>query len=56
MESIGDDTPASFSYKYPIDLLLPIFKTNQTGKCSITAKGTLIFTVNGLDVYVMARN
>lgn len=56
MVTIGDSTPHNFSYKYPIDLLLPIFKTNQTGQCSITAKGTLIFNVNGLDVYIMARS
>lgn len=48
-------TSLDFSYKYPIDLLLPIFKTNPTGQFSITARGMLMFTVNGLDVYVMAK-
>jgi len=44
-----------FSYKYPIELLLPIFKTNPTGQFSLTPRGTLMFTVSGLDVYVMAK-
>lgn len=45
-----------FSYKYPIELLLPIFKTNPTGSFSLTARGSLMFTINDLDVYVMAKS
>lgn len=44
-----------FSYKYPIDMLLPIFKTNPMGVFSLTARGSMMFTVNGLDVYIMAK-
>lgn len=44
-----------FSYKYPIDMLLPIFKTNPMGVFSLTARGSMMFTVNSLDIYIMAR-
>lgn len=49
------ETP-SFSYTYPIDSLLTVFKTNQTGTFSLTARGSLSFPVNGLDVYFMERS
>lgn len=52
---LGSGTSSDFSYKYPIELLLPIFKTNPTGSFSLTPKGTLIFVVNGIDVCVMAK-
>lgn len=50
-----DGSSSNFSYKYSIDQLLPLFKTNTSGVCSLTARGSLMFTVNSLDVYVMAR-
>lgn len=53
---LGTGTSPDFSYKYPIELLLPIFKTNPTGSFSLTGKGTLVFPVNGLDIYVMCKS
>lgn len=44
-----------FSYKYEIDQLVPVLKTNPVGTISITARGTLIFDVNGIDICLMAR-
>ncbi len=44
-----------FSYKYPIDSLLKIFKPNPMGTFYITARGQLQYAVDGIDVYVMAR-
>lgn len=44
-----------FSYKYEIDQLLPVLKTNPTGTISITARGSLVFEVNGIDIFLMAR-
>ncbi|PPD55738.1 MAG: hypothetical protein CTY12_00330 [Methylotenera sp.] len=44
-----------FSYKYEIDQLVPVLKTNPVGTIAITARGTLIFDVNGIDICLMAR-
>lgn len=44
-----------FSYKYEIDQLLPVLKTNPTGTISLTARGSLVFEVNGIDICLMAR-
>lgn len=46
----------NFTYTYLIDSLVPVFKTNPTGMFSLTARGSLSFTVNGLDVYFMSRS
>jgi hypothetical protein len=51
--TLGKET--EFEYKYPIDSLLRIFKPNPTGTFYITARGQLSYTVNGIDVYIMAR-
>jgi hypothetical protein len=44
-----------FEYKYPIDSLLRIFKPNPTGTFHITERGQLSYTVDDIDVYIMAR-
>lgn len=49
----GDEP--NFSYTYIIDDILPILKTNPTGTFSLTARGSLRYTVNGLDVYFMSH-
>ncbi len=46
----------NFSHTYLIDSLIPVFKTNPVGMFSLTARGSLRFTVNGLDVYFMSRS
>ena len=51
----GPGTSPDFEYKYLIKLVLPLLKRNPTGSISITSRGTLIFTVNSLDIYIMAR-
>jgi hypothetical protein len=52
----GTGTTPGFEYKYLIKLVLPLLKRNPTGSISITSRGTLIFTVNNLDIYIMARS
>lgn len=51
----SENSTIEFSYTYPIKLLLPVLKTNPTGTFHLTTKGSLIFTVNGLDVYILAK-
>lgn len=45
-----------FSYTYMIDPVLSVFRTNTTGTFNLTARGSLSFSVNGLDVYFMSRS
>lgn len=44
-------SPIDFSYTYPIDSVLPVLKLNPTGAVQLTTKGSLIVTINELDVY-----
>ncbi|MCK9369608.1 hypothetical protein M0R04_06845 [Candidatus Dojkabacteria bacterium] len=52
-QQLGKDS--EFSYKYPIDSLLRVFKPNPTGTFYITARGQLMYNIDSVDVYVMAR-
>lgn len=52
----GPGTSTDFEHKYLIKLVLPLLKLQPTGSFSVTSRGTLIFTVNNLDIYVMARS
>ena len=49
----GDDT--SFTHKYPLKVMLPLFKTASDVPFYITNKGMLKVVVNGLDMYVLPR-
>lgn len=51
----GSNVP-SFSYTYPTNLVLSIFKTNPAGFFSLTARGSLIFEVNNIDIFVLAKS
>lgn len=52
----GTGISPDFEHKYLIKLVLPLLKLQPTGSFSVTSRGTLIFTVNNLDIYVMARS
>jgi hypothetical protein len=45
----------TFSYKYPVDNLLRMFKPNPTGTFYITGRGQLLYNIDGIDVYMMSR-
>lgn len=53
LESTGD--VSDFSYKYSIKTVLPIFKLIPTGSFFITTRGSLVMSLHGLDIYIMAR-
>jgi hypothetical protein len=47
----GEDFP-SFSFNYPIEKLIPLFKPNPDVGFHITEKGFLVGTLNDLDIYI----
>jgi hypothetical protein len=49
----GDDT--NFTHKYPLKVLLPLFKVSSDMPFHITSRGMLKIVVNGLDMYVLPR-
>lgn len=51
--STGRDT--NFTHKYPLKVMLPLFKTASDVPFHVTSKGMLKVVVNGLDMYVLPR-
>lgn len=49
----GKDT--NFSHKYPLKVILPLFKVSSDAPFYITPRGMLKIVVNGLDMYVLPR-
>lgn len=49
------DASDSFTYKYPIKILLPLFKHNAESTFQIGRKGMLNIVVNNLNVYVLPQ-
>lgn len=49
----GKDT--NFIHKYPLKVILPLFKTSSDTPFFVTARGMLKIVVNGLDMYVLPR-
>jgi len=55
VEALTDDTNKKFAHKYPVKILLAVFKQNPDGEFSIGAKGILSFPLNDLTVYVLPQ-
>jgi hypothetical protein len=49
----GKDT--NFTHKYPLKVILPLFKTSSDAPFHVTARGMLRIVVNGLVMYVIPR-
>lgn len=52
-ESVSSDDP--FIYKYPIKILLPLFKYDSEGSFKIGRKGMLNIVVNNLNIFVLPQ-
>lgn len=52
----NDSSEPKFVHRYPIKLLQTLFKPNSDSYFYITSRGMLKIAINGLDVYVLARN
>lgn len=50
-----DTSDPKFSHKYPLKLMLTLFKHNSDSAFHITTRGMLKTSINGLDVYVLPR-
>lgn len=53
-EKLGDDAK-SFSHKYPLKVLLTLFKHDTTASFCIGGKGILQIMINGLNLYVLPQ-
>lgn len=52
-----DDTETpDFKYKYQADKLLTVIKSSPTGEFFITARGSMMIKVNGIDIYLMEKD
>lgn len=49
------DGDGKFAYRYPVKILLPLFKHNSEGHLEVGAKGIMSFTLNNLKVYVLPQ-
>jgi hypothetical protein len=45
----------NFTHKYPLKVILPLFKVSSDAPFFVTTRGMLKVVVNGLDVYVLPR-
>lgn len=54
VEMIDDNSPI-FSHKYPVKILLALFKQNPETSFFLTSKGMIKITVNTLDLYIPPR-
>jgi hypothetical protein len=45
----------NFTHKYPLKVILPLFKVSSDAPFFMTTKGMLKVVVNGLDMYVLPR-
>jgi hypothetical protein len=55
-EIIDGDSLEEFTYKFPIKMILPLFRQNSGGQFYITTKGILKINVNGLDFYIPRKD
>jgi len=55
VDQLDSDVSTQFVHKYPVKMLLSIFKQNPTGKFAVGNKGILSFVVNGLTLYVLPK-
>lgn len=53
---LTDDDDVTFAHRYPVKILLALFKHNPEGEFSIGKKGILSFSINGLTVYVIPQS
>lgn len=51
-----DDAITTFSYKYPLKLLLTALNPSVNTYCTVTARGMLCVRVGGYDMYILPRN
>lgn len=51
----SDTSDPQFTHRYPVKLLQTLFKANSDSYFYITSRGLLKIPVNGLDIYVLAR-
>lgn len=51
----ADKDVPSCSHRYPVKMLLTLFKMNSTGNFYFTSKGVLVMNANSLDVYLLPR-
>jgi hypothetical protein len=54
-EPVGDAIDTHFVSRYPVKILLSLFKQNPDGCFYVGQKGTLKITVNEFDIYVLPR-
>lgn len=52
---IGDKTSGLFAHRYPIKILLPLFKHDVGNTFEIGEKGIMSIKINGLTVYVLPQ-
>jgi len=55
VEALGDGTDTNFAHRYPIKILIPLFKHNYEGSFSIGQKGILNISVDGLNLFVLPQ-
>lgn len=53
--TMNDGADESFRYKYPIKILLPLFKHDAEGSFRIGRKGMLNVVVNSLNIFVLPQ-
>lgn len=54
-EPLTEDTNTKFAHRYPVKILLALFKHNPGGYFSVGAKGILSFPINNLTVFVLPQ-
>jgi hypothetical protein len=55
VEALDDGDDTNFAHRYPIKILIPLFKHNYEGTFSIGQKGILNIAVDGLNLFVLPQ-
>ena len=55
VETLSDEADTTFVHKYPVAILLALFKDNPEGTFSIGKKGILSIVVNHLNIFVLPQ-
>lgn len=55
VEDLQGSNDVSFAHRYPVKILLSLFKQNPTGSFEVGSKGILSFPINNLTVFVLPQ-
>ena len=55
LDKSANGKDVNFTHKYPLKVILPLFKVSSDAPFLVTTKGMLKVAVNGLDMYVLPR-